>query len=318
MLFDLQRLGKAPGAQMLLEPAEKAANLVPLRRGGFRFFLLLLLLLLRCRRGRRRDLVQLLARAFERRGERDGRRMSGKPLRARAGKGGEPLAERGDVRMRAGALELRAQRLGQRGRGAELAQRLHLGLHQLVRACGEIGQFLGHIAIDAQLVERLLQLAQASRGKRARRGRQIDQAAEPRGELRCLHGARGVAPAHAQQVVAVPVDAVVAVLGRFRDALEERRVGDALHGGEAHLPQLRVACDIGERFLFFERLQQREPFPRVCRRADLLGPACHQNPPTTLFASLIAPLAAQAALGANIVDHDCPYEPHPAKGRGEK
>src|SRR5688572_2410205 len=248
-----------------------------------RLALFLLLFALRCRRRRRRDLVQLPARVLERAGERGGRRVAGKPRRTLAGEAGEPLAERGYVCLRTRALDFGAQRLGERGGGTEFAQRLHIGVHALVRRYGEVDHFLLHRALGTQLGERLVQIAQLPGGEGARLGRRLDQAAETRGKLRRQRSARQVAPAHAQQVVAVPVDAVVAVLGRFRDALEERRVGDALHGSEAYLPELGVARDIRERRLVVERLQHREALLSVRRRADRLG-AAHYDARACRFA----------------------------------
>ena len=158
-------------------------------------------------------------------------------------------------------------------------------MHALVRGRGEVNHFLLHLALGAQLGERLLQIAQLPGGEGARLGRRLDQAAETRGELRRQRSARQVAPAHAQQVVAVPVDAVVAVLGRLRDALEQRRVGDALHGGEAHLPELGVARDLRERRLVVERLQHGEALRSVGRRADRLG-AAHYDSCACRFAGI--------------------------------
>src|SRR6185503_3570590 len=220
LLLDLERLGQVPRGEVLLELVEQPANFVPVtvpERPG-RFARGLLLFALRCRGRRGRDLVQLLPRALQGDGERGGRRVPGKPRWALAGEAGELLAEARNVALRAGAFDFSAQRFGERGGGAELAQRLHVGVHALVRGGGEVDDFLRHFALGAQLGERFLELAQLPGGKGARFRRRLDQAAEARGELRRQRRARQVAPAHTQDVVAVPVDAVIAMLARFRDA----------------------------------------------------------------------------------------------------
>src|SRR6185436_19551799 len=273
LLLDLERLGQVPGGEVLLELVEQSANFVPV---DFRLFLFLLRRRGWPQRRRRRDLVQLLPRALQGDGERGGRRVTGKPRWALTGEAGELLAEARNVALRASAFDFSAQRFGERGGGAELAQRLHVGVHALVRGGGEVDDFLRHLALGAQLGERFLELAQLPGGKGARFRRRLDQAAEARGELRRQRRARQVAPAHTQDVVAVPVDAVIAMLARFRDALKERRVRDALRRGEAHLPELGVARDIRERRLVVERLQHREALLSVGHRADYLSRiACH-------------------------------------------
>src|SRR5918992_331180 len=124
LLLDLLGVGETAGAELLLELAKEPADFGPM---SFLFFRL------RCRRRRRGDPVQLLARTLERAGQRGGRRVAGKPRRALPGEGGEPLAESGDICLRASAIDLGAQRLGERGGGAELAQRLNVRVDALVR-----------------------------------------------------------------------------------------------------------------------------------------------------------------------------------------
>ena len=83
------------------------------------------------------------------------------------GKAGKPLAERGHVCLRASALDLGAQRLGERRGGAELTQRLHVGVYAFVRGCRQVDQFLRYLALGAQIGERPLQLAQLARSERS-------------------------------------------------------------------------------------------------------------------------------------------------------
>ena len=97
LLLDLQRLRQPPGVEVLLELAEEAAKLVPLRSGRF---LLLPPFLVERRGSRERILVQLLSRALKRARERGGRRVAGKPSRAFVGQPGKPLAECGEVQLR--------------------------------------------------------------------------------------------------------------------------------------------------------------------------------------------------------------------------
>src|SRR4029077_3266772 len=89
LLLGLQRLRQPPGAEVLLQLAEEAADLVPVRGGGLPLALSLFL-----RRGaRRRNLAQFLANTVERACELSGCRVAGKPRRALARQVTELLAK---------------------------------------------------------------------------------------------------------------------------------------------------------------------------------------------------------------------------------